>query len=62
MVIATDDALPSFFDQPADQESQGLTIAFVLVLLANFLVDYCSLTTTRLLLHRSLMAQQHWIW
>ena len=62
VVIATDDALPSFFDQPADQESQGLTIAFVLVLLANFLVDYCSLTTTRLLLHRTLMARQHWIW
>ena len=62
VVIVTDDALPSFFDQPVEQESQGLTIAFILVLFANFVVDYCSLTTTRLLLNRTLRVMHHWVW
>jgi hypothetical protein len=62
LVILTDDALPGFFDQPAEDETQGLTIAFVLVLGANFIVDYCSLTTTRVLLNRTLRAPRHWVW
>jgi hypothetical protein len=32
------------------------------VLSANFIVDYCSLTTTRVLLHRTLRARHHWVW
>ena len=62
VVIVTDEALPGFFDRPVAQQSQGLTIAFVLVLAANFLVDYCSLTTTRMLLNRTLRVMHHWVW
>lgn len=62
LVILTDEALPGFLEQPGEREPQGLTIAFVLVLTANFLVDFCSLTATRVLLRRTLRAAAHWIW
>ncbi|HIC79967.1 MAG TPA: hypothetical protein EYP07_03250, partial [Kiloniellaceae bacterium] len=62
LVILTDEALPGFLEHPGEREPQGLTIAFVLVLTANFLVDFCSLTTTRVLLRRTLRAATHWIW
>ncbi len=62
LVIVTEDALPSFFEYSEEEAAQGLTIAFVLVLEANFVVDYCSLTTTRWLLHKTIRAAHHWIW
>lgn len=62
VVILTDTALPSFFETAAGEGGRGLTIAFFLVLLANFQVDCISLTVTRLLLRATQNATARSVW
>ncbi len=62
VVIFTDTALPDFFETTAGEGGRGLTIAFFLVLLANFQVDCVSLTVTRLLLRATQTATARSVW